>query len=108
MVILDKIKKRTMKESFDKKIHKEEISKEAKGEFQHVKGDLKELRKKREELFPQKNRQSRYKGESRVLLLEYLREASENVSRPLSMRSLRAWETGHSKVPRWVEKELLK
>ena len=67
-----------------------------------------ELIKKREEIFPQKNRQSRYKGESRVLFLEYLRVEAEAGRHALSMRSLRAWETGHNPVPRWVEMELLK
>jgi len=46
MGILNKVKKNPMKNSFDKKIHKEEIDKEAKEEFHYLKGDLKDIRKK--------------------------------------------------------------
>lgn len=46
MGILNKVKKNPMKKSFDKKIHKEEIDKEAKEEFHYLKGDLKDIRKK--------------------------------------------------------------
>ncbi len=46
MGILNKVKKGSMKNSFDKKIHKEEIDKEAKEEFHYLKGDLKDIRKK--------------------------------------------------------------
>jgi hypothetical protein len=46
MGILNKVKKGSMKNSFDKKIHKEDISKEAKEEIHYLKGDIKNLRKK--------------------------------------------------------------
>ena len=46
MGILNKVKKGSTKESFDKKIHKEEISKETKEDIQYLKGDIKDIRKK--------------------------------------------------------------
>ena len=46
MGILNKVKKGSTKESFDKKIHKEEISKESKEEIQYLKGNVKDIRKK--------------------------------------------------------------
>ena len=46
MGILNKVKKGSMKNRFDKKFHKEEIDKEAKEEFHYLKGDLKDIRKK--------------------------------------------------------------
>jgi hypothetical protein len=46
MGILNKVKKGYTKESFDKKIHKEEISKESKEEIQYLKGNVKDIRKK--------------------------------------------------------------
>ena len=46
MGILNKVKKGSMKNSFDKKIHKEEINKETKEEFHYLKGDVKDIRKK--------------------------------------------------------------
>ena len=45
MGILNKIKKGTTKESFDKKIHKEDINKEAKEEIHYLKGNVKDIRK---------------------------------------------------------------
>ena len=46
MGILNKVKKGSTKESFDKKIHKEEISKETKEEMYYLKGNVKDIRKK--------------------------------------------------------------
>lgn len=46
MGILNKVKKNSMKKSFDKKIHKEEINKQTKEEFHYLKGDVKDIRKK--------------------------------------------------------------
>ena len=46
MGILNKIKKGSTKERFDKKIHKEEISKETKEEIHYLKGNVKDIRKK--------------------------------------------------------------
>ncbi len=46
MGILNKVKKGSLKKSFDKKIHKEEISQETKEEMHYLKGDIKNLRKK--------------------------------------------------------------
>jgi hypothetical protein len=46
MGILNKVKKGSTKESFDKKIHKEEIDKEVKEEIHYLRGDIKDIRKK--------------------------------------------------------------
>ncbi len=46
MGILNKVKKDSTKESFDKKIHKEEISKETKEGIHYLKGDVKDIKKK--------------------------------------------------------------
>jgi hypothetical protein len=46
MVIFNKIKKGSIKNRFDKKIHKKEVSKEAKEDFNYLKGDVKDIRKK--------------------------------------------------------------
>ena len=46
MGILNKVKKGSTKERFDKKIHKEEISKETKEEIHYLKGNVKDIRKK--------------------------------------------------------------
>ena len=45
MGILNKVKKDSMKKRFDKKIHKDEINKEAKEEFHYLKGNIKDIRK---------------------------------------------------------------
>ena len=46
MGILNKVKKGSVKNSLDKKFHKEEISKEAKEEMHHLKRDVKNIQKK--------------------------------------------------------------
>ena len=46
MGILNKVKKGSMKKRFEKKIHKDEINKEAKEEFHYLKGGVKDIRKK--------------------------------------------------------------
>jgi len=45
MKILNKVNKGLIKKNFEKKIHKDQLSKEAKEEIHYMKGDLKDLRK---------------------------------------------------------------
>lgn len=45
MGILNKVKKNTTKENFDKKTHKEGISGEAKEEIHYLKGNVKDIKK---------------------------------------------------------------
>ena len=45
MGILNKVKKDSMKKNFEKKIHKDEITKEAKEDIHYLKGDVKDIKK---------------------------------------------------------------